>query len=70
MTKKKYFLKMEENFYKSLNLKTKYNLIVSNEINGNFNKLLQKDIIITNDSTLGYELFAFEKKSSFFYDKK
>lgn len=60
------FIKMEENFYKSLNLKTKHNLIISNEINDNFKKLLQKDIIITNDSTLGYELFAFEKKVAFF----
>ena len=46
---KKYFLKMEENFYKSLNLKTKYNLIVSNEINGNLISY-KKDIIIINDN--------------------
>ena len=62
MTKKKYFLKMEENFYKSLNLKTKYNLIVSNEINGNFNKLLQKDIIITNDLKLWVMNYLLLKK--------
>ncbi len=56
----------EKEFFNKLNLKSKFKLVYSDYINGNFEKLMDQSLVVTNDSTLGYELFGRGKKVAFF----